>query len=494
MLDSRAQDATFLSRYWRYGFDPEKQDLRGHWAMATQKHHDWMKTYFRMIGGGQGAAQPTAASAQSTAAGDSTSAPEIDGDDDQAMSLATEQDQGQSTSAASMSLGSPSSAAREEASQAEPAAQSANVLTFPLNVTTPKADFIKTTLGGGRFKVSLTASYQVQGTIEVSTPGKGEGAAENKNIISLFGANAGKYAASIGQAWKDEEGVKIFDLETAFTDVEHKATFEANSKELEIGYEAAGTLACGTSVSIKAVLLAYEGGSKGETKACAITIGTNIPAFKPKDYPIPGVKGATACGISLQARVEGTIEPEWEKIAKDVAEKIAERVGAEAAFDAGVTGGLVVAAFGVIPATFAQLIEGDDVESAGQVVNDTTNALTAGYRLGISGGQAPGDELAMLGYQAGRQVFEQGCQLVKGKVPDASDEVVKQWVAEWADKNQLVAKAHDEFQDRASAATWDRYATTYSSSRFYQMDAFSKIYPEKKGKWTDPLFTKYVKS
>lgn len=450
-----------------------------------------------MIGVGSSASSQSTGGVQSAAREVAGAAPSEEEDDpaDQSMSLATgEQNQELSSDDTGMSLGSPSSRAQssKETSDGKETSQSAKVLTFPFNVTTPKADFIKTTLGGGRFKVNLTAWYQVQGTIEFGSPSEGEGEADKKTAISLFGANAGKYAASIGQSWRDEEGVKIFDFETVFTDIDQKATFEANGKELEIAYEAAGTLACGTSVSIKAVLIGYEGGSKGETKVCAIALGANIPPFKPKDYPIPTVKGATARGIGLQAHVEGTLEPNWVKIAEDVAKKIAERVGAEAAFDAGIAGGLVIAAFGVIPASLHQLVEGDDVDGAGQAVNETTHALMDGYRLGVTGDQAPGDEIAQLGFKAGSQVFAQALATVKQSVPDVTDDVAKQWIGEWVAKNQLVEKAHDQFLDMAAEAAWDHYATKYSDSRMYQMTAFSNIYPEKKDKFTDPLFTKYV--
>jgi hypothetical protein len=458
--------------------------------MATQAHHEWMKTYLRMLGPGGGSASPAEGSAQSSAPVDNDTSEED-------MSSADEgQSQDSSNGANGMSLAAPAPSTPKDAKAEQTTATSANVVTFPFSVPTPSAHFIKTTVGGGRFDVELTAWYQIQGTVELGSPGGGEagGEAAKKNAMSLFGMNGGKYAASIGQSWASEEGFKIFDLETAITDIDQKISFEANDKELEIAYEAAATLSCGVSVSIKATLIGHEGGSQGETKVCALTLGTNIPSFKVKDFPVPDMRGVTIRGVSLLAHVEGKLQPNWVKIAEDIAKKVAQRAAAEAAFDAGVAGGLVVAAFGVIPATLYQLVEGDDVNNAGQAVNETTHALMDGYRLGITGGQAPSDDIGKLGFQSGSQAFAQALATVKQKVPDVTDDIAKPWIAQWVAQNQVVEKAHDQFLDMAADAAWRRYAAEYSASRMDLMTAFGLIYPEKKGKFTDPLFTKYVKA
>ena len=424
--------------------------------MPTQAHHEWMKSYFRMLGRGGGSSGSAAAQspAATTAANGSSS--------DAGMSLTDgSESQENAADANGMSLEAQPSAVPDASAAVETTATSTNVITFPFSAATPSAHFIKTTLGGGRFDVELTASYQIQGRVELASPRDGKTNAETakKTAISLFGINAGKYAASIGQSWANEEGFKIFDLETAITDLDHKILFEANGKELEIAYEAAATLSCGVSASIKATLIGYEGGAQGEPKFCALTLGTNMPPFKPKDFPVPDIRGATIKGLTLLAHIDNVITPNWAKIAEDIAKKVAERVTAEAAFDAGITGGLVIAAFGVIPASLHQLVRADELNSAGQAVNETTHALSDGFRLGVTGDQPPGDEIGQLAFKAGAQVFAQALATVKQNVPDVTDDVAKQWIGEWAAKNQMVEKAHDQFLDMAADAAWQHYAT-----------------------------------
>jgi hypothetical protein len=454
--------------------------------LPTQRQHEWLKTYLRMVGV-SGPSQAGGAGTQSAPAGSGAAAGSEDGAaaDGQGMSIGTP--------AASSGNGQapatePRQAAKQEAS-GEKAEQSAHIVSVPLNEKVIGVSSRPIKFAGGRLSAIFTVDFEVQGAIEATSPGqKEEGESGEKTTVSLFGAEGKSYAASIAHAWMDKNGVRVLGFDTHLTELEPKAAFEAGEEGIEISCEAEGKLACGVAVSVKVTLIGYEA-KAGETKACSISIGgdyteAQVPDFAANDQ-------IKVKDIKLKLHLEGTVQPEWTEIAKDVAKKVAQRLAGASAFEVGVVGGLVVAALGVIPASIAQLAKGDDVESAGEVVNETTHALTDGYRLGATGGAPPSDAMAKLGYDAGTQSYNKAVAAIKEKVPDASDDVVKQWIGEWVVKNELVEKANEQFSDIVSEGVWEHYATTYADSRFYRMNAFSKIYPERR--LQDPLFTKYDK-
>lgn len=484
--------------------------------MPTKQHNEWLKGYLRLVGYGQplapspAVATPSAptASALAGAPGQGQSLapapPAADASDanEDGMSLgapATNGDaDGRSEDDTGMSPATPEGGESATGEQRETSGATRVGLGFPFKVTIKEYKFPKKDLWGERFEVTVAVKGEIMGVVELAAQ-KDEGGEKKEltetEIKASLGWDGGAVAGSIAEAWVNKDGFTVLGIDTAFTEVEQKGTFAANFEKAELSYEFAGKLGCGISFSLKLVVIGYESGTTGEIKAGGLEFGADFPYF-PISANLPGIRGGKLSNVQIHPILSATLEPNWAEIAKDVAQKAAKSAaqgGVElAAFDVGVLGGLLVAAVGVIPASLAQLVEGDDVNSAGTVADDAVATVIEGYRLGLTGGQAPSDEVAGITYQKGNAIFTQAAAIVRQKIPDEDDDAIRQIIADAVEQMKVMDKAGPELEATTREAVWDHYATTYPD-RVYRMTAWSQIFRKQRRSYDDPLFKAYDK-
>jgi len=323
-------------------------------------------------------------------------------------------------------------------------------LTFSKQVI-PKIAGPKQHILGGRFEVEGEFEFTFEGTVELS-----QGEAEKtkpgaENEVALQYASK-EFLLGYGKKWVNGDGLKIFNWNSIITEAGMSVTATIG-EESKIAYEAEAKIGQGT-VKFEAQLISYDA-KKGDLKAGTLEFAGSVPISPGKVT----VKKGIALDLKFLPTFIAKAEPAWTVIfEKDVAPKL-KALGIESLEVAG----MFVLAFGAPAAALKELVDIDDVNSAGQKASELTDALVEGQRLGFTGAPSPSDARMQQTYKAAYAKFDEQVKAMMQKNPGIGEAPVRKQLANAAAAEFEKQKGDIESQMAQSAqqATWDAYGNKY---------------------------------
>jgi len=195
---------------------------------------------------------------------------------------------------------------------------------------------------------------------------------------------------------------------------------------------------------------------------------------------------------TVQLSIAGKVQPDYAALGKLLAEKVGSRVAQIAASaltaEAIIAAGFVAGGVMTIVAAAKGIADGAAVRSLYPLSEKITNDMTNGFMAGAQGLGSPGGVGAQ-GYAMGQRGFAALKQHILAKVPDATDDEVREVAAKIvAGKNGQVWSA---MNPHAKQAVWQRFAEEHRGDKKILRDGHVNLFGKLPGD-NDSNFTKYL--
>ncbi len=332
-----------------------------------------------------------------------------------------------------------------------------------------------------------TGTIEAGGSEEAEGEG-GEGGGESgETEITPLGLDDKALKLAVAHSWMNKQGWNILGIDTAFTELKLEGASKLSKEGFEVGVEGSGKFACGVELSVELTLIKLK--SNWHSEGPGITIGADFPWF-----PFEANLGSSIklTDVQLHPVIEIEFEPNWKAIIGEVGKDVAEDTAGEAAgeevaegaaalvgADALIVGGILLAGVGTIGAAILTIEEGDEIAETHAKVIELSEAMTKGFKLGASGGEAPTNKAQLQGYAKGVSNYNAAYKSIKNQNPSASGDDIRAAIA--ANVDDAAEKAEPEILAAAQKAVWENYASNHQDSWYhsYEWDrwaAWANIY------------------
>ena len=126
------------------------------------------------------------------------------------------------------------------------------------------------------------------------------------------------------------------------------------------------------------------------------------------------------------------------------------------------TGSIVIVGVVEIVGAIYKIIIGWQISDLAQSYTPSVNAAQAGFKAGMTGGSAPGDQFGKLGYDQGSRNFQTLFAKAKQDNPQASDDAIKAAIAAKAD--EALNQVSGGIDQSVRSGMWDGYLAAHSTA------------------------------
>ena len=283
---------------------------------------------------------------------------------------------------------------------------------------------------------------------------------------SLFSnLKVGRKGASIGATSSTDTQLGKFSLEVTFIGVGGKVQKDASAK-----------------ATLKVL----------EAKAELIGHTVKLPDTEIDGLKLTDLKIETGASVTMGPNWAGIIA-DWaiETAGKEIVADAGEGLGEAAVAVVSIEGVLIVGGVAAVGVSIYSLVCAWGIGDLAQSYKPSIDSARAGFKAGMSGGSAPGDQYGKVGYEAGSRNYQALLERTRKDNPQATDEAIKAAIAAKADEalNQVAGVINRSVR----VGLWDGYLAQHttvlisSDAKWAFVACFGDL-----PKDSDPEWKKYV--